>query len=301
MKKKVSLINKLINPFRHLAWGLSCLYPKKTITLKTKQGVFKSVRNIYDPITTSLFVRKNFELALMQKFDDLANKHLIQHGYKPGGTLLDIGANNGVICIGMLRNFGFSKAIAIEPEPTNIELLRYNVENNGLAGKIKVLHSAASDSPSSLTMEISTKNSGDHRIRMNGGKSKGTELYDESRRKTIEVPANTVDYILEGIEDSFTSNISLLWIDVQGYEGFVFKGAKKLISTGIPVVSEIWPYAVRRAGMTDNEFCEIIKNAGWSHYWIETEEGFEKRAIDTFDDFYVEVDKVRHGNVIFTA
>jgi hypothetical protein len=46
-------------------------------------------------------------------------EHLGAHG-----TLIDVGANVGVTTLPALRRFGFERAIAIEPSPDNVRLLR---------------------------------------------------------------------------------------------------------------------------------------------------------------------------------
>ena len=42
------------------------------------------------------------------------------------------------------------------------------------------------------------------------------------------------------------NNKTLIWIDVQGYEGKVIEGSKELIKKKIPFVIEFWPYAIKR-------------------------------------------------------
>lgn len=291
-----SVFSQLAIAMRHFAWGISSLYPKQTIVLGTKQGIFKTARNAYDPISTSLFVKNNFELDLMEKYHKVAE----QLNLKTSGTLLDIGANIGVICVGMLRNFNFDRAIAIEPEPNNIKWMKYNVDKNGLSERIKIIHSAASDSKSFLEMELSKENCGDHRIRIDHNQ-KENELLNESNRKTIKIPSDSIDNILRSI-DAQKNDISLIWIDVQGFEGYVFKGAKGLLSQHIPTVSEIWPYGIKRAGMSKEDFCQIIEEVGWTHYWAERKGRFIKYPIDLFSYYYDELDyKTYGGNVIFTS
>ena len=63
------------------------------------------------------------------------------------------------------------------------------------------------------------------------------------------------------------SSPALIWIDVQGYEGFVYRGAGGTLAGGLPTVSEVWPYGILRAGMTLEEFCNIV-NGIWSDYWV---------------------------------
>ena len=101
------------------------------------------------------------------------------------------------------------------------------------------------------------------------------EIYNESKRPTVSVEAETIDRLLFDLPNQFTSNISLVWIDVQGFEGYVFLGAKQLLQKGIPVVCEIWPYGIIRSGMTQSQFCSIASET-WTHYWTYEKGQFSK-------------------------
>jgi hypothetical protein len=102
------------------------------------------------------------------------------------------------------------------------------------------------------------------------------------------------------VDQAFRDDIAIVWIDVQGYEGYVFAGARTLLATGVPVVSEIWPYGIRRAGMSRDAFCAIVEGT-WSTYWVQREGTFVRRPIDTFRTFFdglgVDGD---FDNVVFT-
>lgn len=70
-------------------------------TLKTKMGTFKVSIGVKDPISRNLFLHGEFELDLINEAMDLLCG--ISGKPKGKGTILDIGANNGVISIGMLE------------------------------------------------------------------------------------------------------------------------------------------------------------------------------------------------------
>ena len=57
-------------------------------------------------------------------------------------VLLDIGANLGTICIPLVAAGHFARAIAVEPDPLNLRLLRTNIALNDLQGRIEVLNRA---------------------------------------------------------------------------------------------------------------------------------------------------------------
>ena len=103
------------------------------------------------------------------------------------------------------------------------------------------------------------------------------------------------------MDPNITRDIALIWVDVQGYEGYVFNGAKKFLSKGIPVVSEIWPYGILRTGMSLEYFCEIIQSI-WSYYWVIRRGKFIKYPTSIFYTLFDELGiGIDHENVIFAG
>ena len=287
MRFTIKILHWFLLKFRIFCWiiyGIFC----KSITISTKQGIF-TVMTEDGAIGKSLYTTKEFELDFMLKAMELLRK-LELCPPQGQGTFLDVGANNGVISIGMLHTGELEKAIAIEPEPRNFALLQHNVKQNGLDNKIVCMPCAVSNKKGELLFELSPTNFGDHRVRVD---MKGGERFNESKRQTIEVPCKTIDEIID-------TPISVIWIDVQGYEGYAFLGAKNLLSKGIPVVSEIWLYGIKRAGMSQEQFCEIARTF-WSSYWVLRGGKFVKYPIDTLNCLFDELGNGRGScNVIFT-
>jgi len=54
----------------------------------------------------------------------------------PQGVLLDLGANIGMASVWLAKRFSFTQVIAVEPDPRNAELVRYNLELNGIRGHV---------------------------------------------------------------------------------------------------------------------------------------------------------------------
>ncbi|MEO7505205.1 MAG: FkbM family methyltransferase [Sphingomicrobium sp.] len=152
--------------------------------------------------------------------------------------LIDVGANIGTVCIPAVNRGLFRSAVAIEPVPGNVALLRANVALNGLSDKIAIHQVAcgASDG-ATVEMELSPTNHGDHRIRTTDAAGK----YGEDQWPTMAVPLMSLDTLCPQAD-------MLIWMDTQGFEGFVLAGAKRILSERPPVVAEFWPYAMRRTG-----------------------------------------------------
>jgi len=163
-------------------------------------------------------------------------------------TIVDVGANIGTISIPAVLDGLFSKAVAVEPHPHNFKLLHANVVLNGLNDKFTLHNAALGENDGVLEMEVSDDNFGDHRILVSGDDGK----FNESKREKIDVKCTSIDSIL----DLESNDDMLIWMDVQGYEGYVLSGARQIISKKMPLVIEFWPYGMNRA----NSF-EILKES----------------------------------------
>lgn len=173
-----------------------------------------------------------------------------------GKIFLDIGANIGTTSIPVVADYGFAGGIAIEPEPTNFELLRDSVVANRMENRIRCVNVALSDSVGRAEMELCPVNRGDHRLRPSNGAA-GDGIYHENNREVVTVGTSTFDaLVVDG-----TIPLELLgvaWIDTQGHEGHVLRGARKLVESNVPVVVEYWPYALSRAGGLEN-FEKVVR------------------------------------------
>jgi FkbM family methyltransferase len=264
-------------------------------TLRTQQGIFRVPLGVQDPISRQLFLFGEFELSLMAEAMNLVRE--LSGRAKGKGTLLDIGANNGVTSIGMIVTGELDTAIAIEPEPVNFGRLRENIALNALDDRILQIQSALSDRKGSVAFELSDNNYGDHRVR--AVRQDTQENYNESQRSVITVPADTLDDMIVGLPGRFTDDIAVMWIDVQGHEGHVFAGARRFLARGIPVVSEVWPYAIMRSGMTLDGFSALVTEI-WKSFWIKRRGRFVRYPTLAFRAFLDELGTGREQeNVIF--
>jgi FkbM family methyltransferase len=160
-------------------------------------------------------------------------------------TFLEIGANIGTATITALGEGGFRDAICFEPLPENYALLLDNLAANGFSERAKAMPLALSDHDGQADFEISPNNSGDGRVR--AADAAGAGAFDEASRQVVAVELAKLDSLCErGVLD--LGEVGLTWIDAQGHEGHILAGAQKLLDSGIPVVTEFWPYGLNRSG-----------------------------------------------------
>ncbi len=168
--------------------------------------------------------------------------------------LYDVGANIGTICVPAVTRGYVARAVAIEPHPTNARILRANIALNGLDDRIKVAECAAgAEDGGSVDLEVNERNWGDHRVAP--ATSDGVAAQGETGRKRIAVPMRSIDAIAADLGEK----PDVLWMDTQGYEGLVLAGASAIIASGIPVVTEYWPYSLKRIGAFDSFVAAVGK------------------------------------------
>lgn len=202
---------------------------------------------------------------------------LVAHlGFPMGGWFVDVGANIGTSTMYALSGGKFSRALCCEPAPGNFRLLRANIALNDLEERCVTVKAAIADKEGSVHMALSTINCGDHRVFFDGGAS------DEMRhRPQVLVRATTLDTALDehGIA---AADVSLLWIDTQGYEGFVLAGARRLLTRPIPVVAELWPAGQKMSGGAELFFAEARSRFAT---FVDLAASSSERAIDELTHF----------------
>ena len=162
-------------------------------------------------------------------------------------NLYDIGANIGTICIPAVNRNLVKKAYAVEPEKRNFKLLKINVILNNLEEKISLFNYALSDEDDAIVeMELANDNSGDHRVK----KNVKFNFYEENKRKVVKIKTKKFDSLFKDINPKK----DLIWIDTQGYEPNILKGASNLIKSKATIVIEFWPYGLKRNGTWDQMF-----------------------------------------------
>lgn len=209
-----------------------------------------------------------------------------------GGRVMDVGGYVGMISIGFLREGLFDKALALEPNPNNFALLQRNAEQNGLANAIDARNLAVSDRHSTLLMELSEKNYGDHRIRSR--EHHEGDHFNESARQTIEIQAVPLDELYAQEAEIF-SDVRLVWMDIQGHEGKFLRGATQFFASHprLPVMMEFWPYGLRRSGMSKETFCETVKAMFTNVYVLD--EALQRQDTEAIEAIYDKYDGPESG------
>lgn len=180
------------------------------------------------------------------------------HRQLRGRTFLDVGANIGTTTVPAILRQRFGHAFAFEPEPENFRTLRLNIAANDLDDRVTPLRVALSDKVGSIELVIAPDRSGKHWV-----------IADDDKRRyakqspTMSVPTVTLDSVI--LEQRFAAeDIGLLWMDAQGHEGHILRGAKKLVQAGVPIALEWDPSALDQVG--DRDALQEIASRDYTHF-----------------------------------
>lgn len=149
------------------------------------------------------------------------------------GTILDIGANIGIMTVSLARKFPGAKVIAFEPIPNNIEALEKVVSHYKL-NNVTVIKTALGEQSGELKMILpvvgNSKMQGlSHVVEDETTGEKGT-LYTVPVQKLDDLGALQAASRITGIK-----------IDVENFEYYVLKGGEALLRKHMPVIyCELW-------------------------------------------------------------
>lgn len=266
---------------RRLRWLLIYCGTRRDVTVRVSSALLTFDSKDW-LIGKYLYVKRSYEAEEIHRTTSL----LRREGYLTEARLgravvVDVGANIGMICIALLKNHYFERAVAFEPVPNSYRLLVHNVKQNGLGGQILYFPYALSSVEGEVEMELSNDNSGDHRVRHRTTAG----AFREERRRTLKVQARTLDRVLSEHPTLNRDEVALIWLDTQGHEGRFLEGAAGVLGRGVPVVSEFWPYAIERSGMARADYFRVVSDL-FTHFYFPQGERFEKFPIAKIDSLF---------------
>jgi FkbM family methyltransferase len=188
---------------------------------------------------------------------------LVRRCLQPGRCFLDVGANIGYFTVLAAKHLGPSgRVVAFEPEPRNFEILKKNVDLNGLEN-VRIENYAAVDREQNLTLYLSSYNFGDHRI----FDSDDDSMENRGRRQErVQVRGVRLDEYLR--EHRFAPDF--IKIDVQGAEQSVLMGLAETLSEDrdIRLLLEFWPHGMRQFGTDPVELLKRLDAQGFRAFEV---------------------------------
>jgi len=194
------------------------------------------VVNVADKIIGRiLFFRGDFDFAKFERAFAILRDEGLLPGAKEPPTLIDVGANVGSICIPAIKRGFVARSLAFEPDHENFRLLRINSLLNDVDHLIEAHQAAIGDREGLVQIVRSDTNFGDHRVCIGSG--------DDA----AQVHMTTLDSFCNGLD---LSNL-ILWMDIQGFEGFALQGARRFREAGVPLIFEFCKSDLEASGSYD--------------------------------------------------
>ena len=208
----------------------------RMIALGSSARLEGRLRRIVDRL---VFVYGWHEYAAVTLFEKLVH---------PGMYVVDVGANIGeYTLIAANALVGSGRVLAIEPNDTNLALLRHNIDLNHLTHMVQVLACAAGANEGTAAMYV-------------------PENRDDlgSIKNRVGSPQSVRVVRLDDLSTAFDlPTVDLLKIDVEGFETRVLEGALETLRRFHPTVFfELNDYQ-RRDGHTWSEAIELLQKEGY--------------------------------------
>ncbi len=189
----------------------------------------------------------------------VSDRTLLEARIKPGMTVVDIGANQGLYTLLFSRLTGKEGTVlAFEPDDLLHAALRENVAFNQ-ADNVESFRLGLGSKRDTLTLYRSLLNSGDNRL---AAKSAAA-----GPREGVQVQIERLDQVLAG------RRIDFVKMDVQGWEMEVFRGMQGLLdapaNARMAIYFEYWPQGLRDAGADPNELLAFLDRNGFTIYPFE--------------------------------
>lgn len=194
---------------------------------------------------------------------------------KPGMTIVEIGANIGYYALMEATHLGpTGKIYAIEPLPSNYDLLTKNVALNNYQDIIELHHLAISDKTGTTTLYVSDK----HNL---------ANMLNANADGAVEVPTQTLD---EFMKDKHLPD--LIRMDIEGYEYYILDGMKHTLQAcqNCTMFIEVHPYQMYEKGLDYTKPLQQLFDAGFRPTYVVKEYGPQKEESFAYtqspDEFY---------------
>jgi FkbM family methyltransferase len=180
-----------------------------------------------------------------------AEQKLLAAAVPTDGIVLDIGANIGLFSVALGLARPNAVVHAFEPVPETFRALQQNLQANGV-GNVVAHRAAVSDNPGVIRFTATNRGSQANHVARPG-------------EPAIEVPCRTLD---EFVAANGLGRIDFLKVDVEGYEPWVFRGAKETLGAGLVklMLLEIIPALLVRQGSSAEEVFDLLGRHGYSVY-----------------------------------
>lgn len=204
-----------VTGFRKLAHSA----PKWLISTPKKSGVIQLSNGLKlwidpendDGVERSLYYTGSYETGTLE---------FIKNNLKKGECFVDVGANIGLMSLHAAKVIGSQgKVYSFEPHPNTVKILRFNVSLNSIENIDVLEKGVGSQSGNAIIYDRWDVNRG------------GASLFSSNlEQEGFEIQVVTLDEVFG------ETKISMIKIDVEGFELEVLKGAERILSSENPPI-----------------------------------------------------------------
>ena len=169
------------------------------------------------------------------------------------GSVLDVGANIGIMTVHLGQRLPHSVIHAFEPMPSNVSVLKRVIAKFNLK-TVKLHEIALGDTVGSVKMVLPENG----KTKMQGlSHVKHESITEWNEGEEFDVPLDTLDNILE------TEKIQGIKIDVENFEYYALKGGRQILEKDHPIIyAELWDNQNRK-----NCF-QLLKDLSYSTFIV---------------------------------
>ncbi len=252
--------------------------------MKTKYKIFiaKIILKLINILTNNLKFKKkinginwNFDLNegidlnlyIFKKFEFEIIKTAIKLNIRKNSSIIDIGANSGIQTLQFANTFKNNIIYSVEPTDFAFNKLKLNVNlNKKLSSRINIFQAFITNNKKKPKKVYSSWNL--------KSKSFHKNHYGSYKSTNFAKVFSLDNFIL----NKKIKNISLIKIDVDGNELYVFKSAKKTLKKKIPIIMELAPYLYKENNYSLEDLVNLLKSFNYSF--------FEMTSLDKIDNIY---------------
>ena len=214
--------------------------------------------DLNEGIDLNLYIFKKFEFEII--------KTAIKLNIRKNSSIIDIGANSGIQTLQFANTFKNNIIYSVEPTDFAFNKLKLNVNlNKKLSSRINIFQAF-------ITNKKKTKN-GLFKLELKSKKFHKNH-YGSYKSTNFAKVFSLDNFIL----NKKIKNISLIKIDVDGNELYVFKSAKNTLKKKIPIIMELAPYFYKENNYSLEDLVNLLKSFNYSF--------FEMTSLDKIDNIY---------------
>ncbi|MEP6783312.1 MAG: FkbM family methyltransferase, partial [Acidobacteriota bacterium] len=148
---------------------------------------------------------------------------------RPNTTVMDVGANLGLMSAPVLQACASCRVVSFEPSPSSLPFLERTAKESPYRDRWSVIGAAVADRAGELDFTVGSAKDALYEGLRSGDRITGGRV--------ITVPVTTLDDAWRQLGEP---EVSLIKIDVEGAEGGVFDGATALLQRWRPAILVEW-------------------------------------------------------------